>query len=255
VPSAVQPSGSGPSNCGEDEAEALATVNDTMYGLGAGVWTRDGSRAFRSAARSRPGACGPTNYHQYPAGAGFGGYKASGIGRENDRMMLATTPRPRACWSATTPSRWGSSRPVGDDAAIRAEGLTKNYGNGRGLLALDLEVRRAEVLGFLSPNGAGKSTAMRVLLDLTRPTAGAATLLGIDSRAGALEMRRRVGSLPGDFALYPKLTGGAVLDHLAALRGGVDRRVRDQLVERFDAPLDRPVRELATGNRQKLGLL
>jgi hypothetical protein len=61
--------------------------------------------------------------------------------------------------------------------------------------------------------------------------------------------------LPGDVALYPKLSGATVLDYLADLRGGVDRRVRDQLAERFDAQLDRPVRELSTGNRQKLGLI
>ncbi|HZE06970.1 MAG TPA: ABC transporter ATP-binding protein, partial [Solirubrobacteraceae bacterium] len=60
---------------------------------------------------------------------------------------------------------------------------------------------------------------------------------------------------PGDLALYPKLTGRAVLDYLARLRGGVDARVRDSLVERFDAELDRPIRQLSTGNRQKLGLV
>jgi len=116
-------------------------------------------------------------------------------------------------------------------------------------------VQRGEILGFLGPNGAGKSTTMRLLLDLIRPTAGSATVLGRDAHDGSIEIRRRVGFLPGDFALYPKLTGAAVLDYLADLRGGVDRRVRDQLAERFDAQLDRPIHELSTGNRQKLGLI
>ena len=80
-------------------------------------------------------------------------------------------------------------------------------------------------------------------------------MLGLDTGSDSLEIRRRVGFLPGDFALYPKLTGRAVLDYLAELRGGVDRRVRDSLVERFDADLDRPMRQLSTGNRQKLGLI
>jgi ABC-2 type transport system ATP-binding protein len=146
-------------------------------------------------------------------------------------------------------------QPVDDDTAIRVSGLTKDYGKGHGVFDLDLEVRRGEVFGFLGPNGAGKSTTMRLLLDLIRPTAGAATLLGLDAHTASLEIRRRVGFLPGDFALYPKLTGGAVLDYLADLRGGVERRVRDDLVERFDAQLDRPVHELSTGNRQKLGLI
>ena len=138
---------------------------------------------------------------------------------------------------------------------IEASGLSKDYGSGRGLFGLDLEVRAGEVFGFLGPNGAGKSTTLRLLLDLIKPTAGAARVLGLDTARDSLEIRRRVGFLPGDLALYPKLTGRVVLDYLAELRGGVDRRVRDSLVERFDAELDRPVRELSTGNRQKLGLV
>ena len=138
---------------------------------------------------------------------------------------------------------------------IAASGLSKDYGSGRGLFGLDLEVGRGEVFGFLGPNGAGKSTTMRLLLDLIKPTSGSARLLGLDSAEGSIEIRRRVGFLPGDLALYPKLSGRAVLDYLAQLRGGVDPRVRDSLADRFHADLDRPIRELSTGNRQKLGLI
>jgi len=141
------------------------------------------------------------------------------------------------------------------EAVIAATGLSKDYGSGRGVFELDLEVGRGEVFGFLGPNGAGKSTTMRLLLDLITPTSGSARVLGLDTRTQSLEIRRRVGFLPGDLALYPKLTGRAVLDYLAELRGGVDRRVRDSLVDRFDADLERPIRQLSTGNRQKLGLI
>jgi aldehyde dehydrogenase len=72
----------------KDEAEALAIANDTMYGLGAGVWTRDGARAFRMGRAIKAGRVWTNCYHLYPAGASFGGYKASGVGRENHRMML-----------------------------------------------------------------------------------------------------------------------------------------------------------------------
>ena len=140
-------------------------------------------------------------------------------------------------------------------AAIQTVGLTKDYGGGRGVFGLDLEVQRGEIFGFLGPNGAGKTTTMRLLLDLIRPTAGSASMLGLDVRANSLELRRRIGFLPGDLALYPKLTGAGVLDHLADLRGGVDRRLRDELAERFDTDLSRPVHQLSTGNRQKLGLI
>ncbi|MGA2926152.1 MAG: aldehyde dehydrogenase family protein, partial [Solirubrobacteraceae bacterium] len=71
-----------------DEQEALEIANDTMYGLGAGVWTRDGSRAFRMGRAIKAGRVWTNCYHQYPAHAAFGGYKASGVGRENHRMML-----------------------------------------------------------------------------------------------------------------------------------------------------------------------
>jgi ABC-2 type transport system ATP-binding protein len=96
---------------------------------------------------------------------------------------------------------------------------------------------------------------MRLLLDLIEPTAGSARVLGLDTRDDSLAVRGRVGFLPGDFALYPKLTGAELLDYLAELRGGVDRGLRASLAERFDAQLDRPMRELSTGNRQKIGLI
>jgi len=71
-----------------DDAEALAIANDTLYGLGAGVWTRDGTRAYQMGRAIKAGRVWTNCYHQYPAGAAFGGYKISGIGRENHRMML-----------------------------------------------------------------------------------------------------------------------------------------------------------------------
>src|SRR5581483_7325176 len=151
--------------------------------------------------------------------------------------------------------RRGETHSVSAESVIVTSGLSKDYGSGRGLFGLDLEVGRGEVFGFLGPNGAGKSTTMRLLLDLIKPTSGSARVLGLDAGRESLEIRRRVGFLPGDLALYPKLTGRIVLDYLAQLRGGVDRKVRDALVDRFDAELDRPIRQLSTGNRQKLGLI
>ena len=139
--------------------------------------------------------------------------------------------------------------------AIAIKGLSKDYGSGRGLFGLELEIEPGEVFGFLGPNGAGKSTTMRLLLDLIKPTSGSASLLGFDTQVDSLEIRRRVGFLPGDLAMYRKLTGRAMLDYLGSLRGGVDPRRRDSLAERFGADLDRPIHELSTGNRQKLGLI
>jgi ABC-2 type transport system ATP-binding protein len=85
--------------------------------------------------------------------------------------------------------------------AIVMRGLTKDFGSGRGVFGVDLEIEHGEVFGFLGPNGAGKSTTLRLLLDLIRPTSGSAWLLGLDSRKDSLAIRRRVGFLPGDLAL------------------------------------------------------
>jgi ABC-2 type transport system ATP-binding protein len=140
--------------------------------------------------------------------------------------------------------------------AIETSGLTKDYGGGRGVFDLDLEVRPGEILGFLGPNGAGKSTTMRMLLGLAAPTSGSASMLGLDVARDGLALRRRVGYLAGDFGLYPQLTGRAVLAYFARLHDGEGAAARiTALAERFDADLDRPVRELSTGSRQKLGLI
>jgi len=72
----------------KDEREALQIANDTLYGLGAGVWSRDGSRAFRMGRAIKAGRVWTNCYHLYPAHAAFGGYKVSGVGRENHKMML-----------------------------------------------------------------------------------------------------------------------------------------------------------------------
>lgn len=144
---------------------------------------------------------------------------------------------------------------AGSEPVLRTRGLTKDYGSGRGLFDLDLEIRAGEVFGFLGPNGAGKSTAMRLIMDSIHPTAGFAIVLGFDSHLESGEIHRRVGYLPGDFALYPRLTGAEILGLFAQLRGGVDREVRDALAERFAAQLDVPTGELSTGNRQKIGLI
>ncbi|MEE8599604.1 ABC transporter ATP-binding protein [Euzebya tangerina] len=139
--------------------------------------------------------------------------------------------------------------------AIETTGLTKDYGDVRALVDLTLTVDRGEVFGFLGPNGAGKTTMIRTILDLIRPTAGRAQILGLDSHADAVEIRRHIGYLPGDLALYPNLTGRDTLTFFANLRGGVDWAVVDQLADRLGADLSKKVGEYSTGNRQKIGLI
>jgi ABC-2 type transport system ATP-binding protein len=140
-------------------------------------------------------------------------------------------------------------------SAIHTEALTKRFGDFTAVSKLDLDVRHGEVFGFLGPNGAGKTTAIRTLLDEIRPSEGRASVLGFDSHADSVEIRRHIGYLPGDLAMYPNLTGRDALRYFANLRGGVDWTYVDQLAERFGAMLDKKVGELSSGNRQKIGLI
>ena len=107
-------------------------------------------------------------------------------------------------------------------SAIHTRGLTKRYGSFTALRGINLEVDDGEVFGFLGPNGAGKSTTIRILLDEIRATSGIAQLLGLDSRRDAVTIHRRLGYLPSDLALYPKLTGAQTLRFFARLRGDID---------------------------------
>ncbi|MCB0996921.1 MAG: ABC transporter ATP-binding protein [Acidimicrobiales bacterium] len=139
--------------------------------------------------------------------------------------------------------------------AIATHELTKRYGEARGVEALDLEVPAGEVFGFLGPNGAGKSTTIRTLLDFQHPTSGTAEVLGMDSVAQSVEIRERVGYLPGDVHLFDHMTGQAHLDWFDRARGSHDPTLVASLVERFEISLDRRVEDLSKGNRQKVGLL
>ncbi len=139
--------------------------------------------------------------------------------------------------------------------AIHTEGLTKYYGKNRGIENVNLDVRVGEVFGFLGPNGAGKSTTIRTLLDEIRPTAGAATILGMDTHKDAVDIRRKIGYIPADLALYPNLTGKDTLTYFANLRGGVDWSYVDELADRLGSDLSRKVGDLSTGNRQKVGVI
>ena len=140
-------------------------------------------------------------------------------------------------------------------APIKTEGLTKHYGDVKALVGLDLEVQRGEVFGFLGPNGAGKTTTIRSLLHFVFPTAGSASVLGLDVATDAVAVRSRVSYMPSEYSMYPKLTGAENLAYLANLRGGVDTGYVKELAERLEVELDRKVSDLSTGNKQKVGLI
>lgn len=141
-------------------------------------------------------------------------------------------------------------------AAIETEVLTKTYGRkSRGITDVSLEVREGEVFGFLGPNGAGKTTTIRTLLGFMRPTGGRAEVFGMDVRKSSVEIRARVGNLPGEFALEDRMTGEGLLRFFARLRGVKDLGYGWELAERLGADMRRSMRKLSRGNKQKIGLV
>ncbi|MEO7117826.1 MAG: ABC transporter ATP-binding protein [Candidatus Limnocylindrales bacterium] len=152
-------------------------------------------------------------------------------------------------------------------SAISTAGLSKSYGGHRGphgrsavveaLSDLTIEVKEGEIFGFLGPNGAGKSTTIRLLLGFLHATAGSASVLGHDVVGDPVEIRRRVGYLPGGIALYDSMSGIDLLDYLADLYGH-GKTKRGELADRLElsaATLKRPVRDYSRGMRQKIGII
>lgn len=143
--------------------------------------------------------------------------------------------------------------------AVSTRGLTKRFGRLVAVKALDLVVEPSQVFGFLGLNGAGKTTTIRLLLDLLRPTAGSAAILGHDCQADGLAARALVGYMPGEIGFYRDMTGRQVLDLLSRLSPHAIRESwQRELLERFafhDADLDRRIREYSTGMKRKLAIV
>lgn len=139
--------------------------------------------------------------------------------------------------------------------AIRTAGLTKRFGHTVALNGLELEVEQGEVLGYLGPNGAGKSTTIAILLGLIRPTAGSASIFGLDVRADRAAVHRRIAYVPSEANLWPALTAAETLEFLANVHGSVNAAYRAELVDRFQLAPDTKVRAYSHGNRQKVLLV
>jgi len=139
--------------------------------------------------------------------------------------------------------------------AISLTNVVKTFGPTRALDGLDLEVATGEIHGYLGPNGAGKSVTIRTLLGLLRQDSGQVSLMGGDPWRDAVELHRRLAYVPGDVSLWPNLSGGEIIDYFARLRGDVDLRRRDELIERFELDPTKKAGTYSKGNRQKVALV
>ena len=138
---------------------------------------------------------------------------------------------------------------------IHLHNVTKNFGSHIAVHSLNLEVREGEIFGFLGPNGAGKSTTIRMLLGQISPHDGTITIFGHDAIKSRLEIHKRIGYLSGDMAMDPQLTGKQYLQYMARLHGGIKWYKIAELAHRLDADLDKKLKSLSRGNRQKIGFI
>jgi ABC-2 type transport system ATP-binding protein len=138
---------------------------------------------------------------------------------------------------------------------IEVRELHKNFGRVQALRGLNLEVPQGEVLGFLGPNGSGKTTTIRILLGLLRSDKGTISLLGGDPWKDAVALHKKLVYVPGDVALWPKLTGGEVIDVLSSLTGGLEPERKKRMIQKFDLDPTKKARTYSKGNRQKVALV
>jgi ABC-2 type transport system ATP-binding protein len=144
---------------------------------------------------------------------------------------------------------------VAEDPVVRLQDVTKTYSRTLALRSVNLEIRAGEVFGYLGPNGAGKTTTLRLLMGLLRATSGRVEVLGLDAWRDAVTVHRRVGYVPGEPALYERLTGREHTAYFGHLRRDAAAKRAAELAGRLDLDLDRPSRQLSKGNRQKLALV
>ena len=140
---------------------------------------------------------------------------------------------------------------------IQTHDLTHRYGKFTAIQDVNLTVREGEIFGFLGPNGAGKTTTIRTLLDFIRPSAGSATIFGMDTVRDSVAIRQRIGYLPSELTLWENWTGTEYIRWLERARGAADGYVMEarRLASRLDFDLNRSLKGMSTGMKRKMGLI
>lgn len=140
------------------------------------------------------------------------------------------------------------------DDAIVVKNLTKYYGKIKGIEDVTFTIKKGEIFGFLGPNGAGKTTTIRTLLGYLSPTKGEAYILGKNIADNMVDIKRKLGYIPGELNLYGHLTGRQFLNYFESLRN-TQLPLLAELLQIFDVPLDRKIKGYSRGMKQKLGII
>lgn len=142
-------------------------------------------------------------------------------------------------------------------AVIEVNNLTKYYSKILGIEDVTFSVEQGEIFGFLGPNGAGKTTTIRLLIDLLRPNSGSIELFGTPLKRNQVELKERVGYLPGDFSPYNEMTVARFLHYMAKFRSRPPE-LRQSLLDKLninDHDLSQKIKHLSHGTRQKIGIV
>ena len=139
---------------------------------------------------------------------------------------------------------------------IQTENLTKYYGKNLGIKNLNLKVKPGEIFGFLGPNGAGKTTTIRLFLDLIRPTSGKATIFGYNSQTEIEKIHNKIAYLPGELEFNKNWSGHRTIKHMSSLYNQSFKwSVVEELAKILKLDLEKKVKELSKGNKQKIGII
>ncbi|EJQ93989.1 cereulide export ABC transporter permease ATP-binding protein CesC [Bacillus cereus] len=138
---------------------------------------------------------------------------------------------------------------------IKIEGLTKEFGNGKGIFDVTFEVKQGEVFGFLGPNGAGKSTTIRHLMGFIKPLKGTATINGFDCWKEADQVKKYVGYLPGEIAFPEEMTAYDFIRLTAGMKGMSDLGRAEEFIEKFQLDMRVHIKKMSKGMKQKLAIV
>ena len=141
------------------------------------------------------------------------------------------------------------------DRIINIENLTKDYGHGRGVFGVSIQVKQGECYGFLGPNGAGKTTTIRHIMGFSKPDVGSTSVIGKDSWQYSAELKQMIGYLPGEIALPSGLTGEGFLKMTLKMHGCHDDSFCKKLLNRFELNADKKTREMSLGEKRKLAIV
>lgn len=138
---------------------------------------------------------------------------------------------------------------------IKISGLTKDYGNHKGIFDLTFSVDEGEVFGYLGPNGAGKTTTIRHLMGFLKPDRGYSQIFGMDTWEKRSDIMKDLGYLPGEIAFFDRMTGWEFLNFMGEMRGMTDTKLRDKLIDFFQLDTGAKIRKMSKGMKQKLGII